>query len=377
MSTGYLWHALYGWNDTGSGSLTPADPAAGMQPVAFHFAHSDNKRRINELVEVSGLVDQLVKVPARPATADEILRVHTKEHHDRIVSESKLPKGGDAGDGISPFGRGGYEIAALAAGGAIAMVDAVVEGRVDNGFALVHPCGHHATAETGMGFCVFNNVAIAVKHARESLGVDRVAVLDWDVHHGNGTQSIFWEDPSVLTISMHQDRFFPQDEGFVTERGGGSGANTNLNIPLPPGTGDAGYLEAMDAVVVPALRAFDPQLIIVGCGFDPSILDPLSHTMVSAPGFAAMTEKVKAVAEQVCGGKLVMVQEGGYSIHYLAICGALTIAALAGVESIEDPYWFLVENLYGRAQLEPGQKEAIAEAAREVDRIPHPEGPRS
>ena len=374
MATGYLWHPLYGWNDTGSGSLTPADPAAGLQPVAFHFAHSDNKRRINELVEVSGLIDELQKVPARPATRDEILRVHTAAHHDRIVEESRLPKGGDAGDGISPFGRGGYEIAALAAGGAIAMVDAVVEGRVDNGYALVHPCGHHAIAETGMGFCVFNNVAVAVAHAREVLGVERVAVVDWDVHHGNGTQSIFWEDSSVLTVSLHQDRFFPQDQGFTTERGGGEGLNTNLNIPLPPGTGDAGYIHAMEEVVVPALRAFSPDLVIVGSGFDPSILDPLSHTMVSAEGFATLTARARGIAEEVCDGRLVMVQEGGYSIHYLAICGAVTIAQLAGVRPVDDPYWFLVENLYGRAELLPAQVEAIDEARQEIDRIPTPQG---
>ncbi|MBW0093414.1 class II histone deacetylase [Pseudonocardia sp. KRD-184] len=370
MTTGYLWHALYGWNDTGSGSLTPADPAAGLQPVAFHIAHSDNKRRINELVEVSGLIDELEVIRPRYATAEEILRVHTAEHHDRIVAESALPKGGDAGDGISPFGRGGYEIAALAAGGAIAMVDAVVQGRVDNGYALVHPCGHHAVAETGMGFCVFNNVAIAAKHAKEALGVERIAIVDWDVHHGNGTQSIFWEDPSVLTVSLHQDRYFPQDQGFTTERGGGAGLGTNLNVPLPPGTGDAGYLRAMEDVVVPALRAFRPDLVIVGSGFDPSILDPMSHTMVSAAGFGKLTEMIKAVAAETSGGRLVMVQEGGYSIHYLAICGAITIARLAGVEPIDDPYWFLIENLHGREELTPAQVEVIEAARKEVDTIP-------
>jgi acetoin utilization deacetylase AcuC-like enzyme len=355
VSTGYLWHALYGWNDTGSGSLTPADPAAGLQPVGHHFAHADNKRRMHELIEVSGLIDRLQRIPARAASAAEILRVHTPEHHDRIVAESALPKGGDAGDGVSPFGRGGYEIAALAAGGAIAMVDAVVGGTVDNGFALVNPCGHHAVADTGMGFCVFNNVAIAAKHAREVLGVERIAIVDWDVHHGNGTQSIFWEDPAVLTISMHQDRLYPPKGGLVEERGGGAGLYTNLNVPRPPGTGDAGYVDAMDSVVVPALRAFQPDLIIVACGFDPSYFDPLAHTMVSAEGFGTLTERVKDAAAELCGGRLVMVQEGGYSIHYVAICGAITIAALAGVEPIVDPYLALLADVYGVHDLEENQ----------------------
>ncbi|TFV67603.1 UNVERIFIED_ORG: class II histone deacetylase [Bacillus sp. AZ43] len=355
MTTGYLWHPLYGWNDTGSGSLTPADPAAGLQPVGHHFAHADNKRRMHELVEVSGLLDRLLRIPARPATREELLRVHTAEHHDRIVAESALPKGGDAGDGVSPFGKGGYEIAALAAGGALAMVDAVVGGVVDNGFALVNPCGHHAVPETGMGFCVFNNVAVAVRHAQEVLGVERIAVVDWDVHHGNGTQAVFWEDPRVLTISIHQDRLYPPNGGTVDERGGGAGLNTNLNVPRPPGTGDAGYVDAMDAVVVPALRAFEPDLIIVACGFDPSYFDPLAHTMVSAAGFATLTERIMEAAAELCDGRLVMVQEGGYSIHYVAICGAITIATLAGAEPMPDPYRSLLADVYGIDVLEEHQ----------------------
>ncbi|MGY2128528.1 class II histone deacetylase [Blastococcus sp. SYSU DS0617] len=355
MTTGYLWHPLYGWNDTGSGSLMPADPAVGLQPVGHHFAHADNKRRMHELVEVTGLLDRLHRVPARPATREELLRVHTPEHHDRIVAESALPKGGDAGDGVSPFGRGGYEIAALAAGGALAMVDAVVGGAVDNGFALVNPCGHHAVPETGMGFCVFNNVAVAVRHAQEVLGVARIAVVDWDVHHGNGTQAVFWEDPRVLTVSIHQDRLYPPKGGTVDERGGGAGLHTNLNVPRPPGTGDAGYLDAMDQVVVPALRAFQPDLIVIACGFDPSYFDPLAHTMVSAAGFAAMTERVMAAAAELCDGRLVMVQEGGYSIHYVAICGAITIATLAGQQPMADPYRELMADVYGLREHEEHQ----------------------
>jgi acetoin utilization deacetylase AcuC-like enzyme len=370
MTTGYLWHTLYGWNDTGSGSLTPADPGAGLQPVSYHFAHADNKRRMHELVQVIGLGDKVRNIPARPATRDEILRVHTAEHHDRIVEESALPKGGDAGDGISPFGKGGYEIAALAAGGAIAMVDAVCNGTVDNGFALVNPCGHHAVRETGMGFCVFNNIAVAAKHAREVLGVERIAIVDWDVHHGNGTQAIFWEDPNVLTISLHQDRFFPTDQGFTTERGGGAGVNTNLNVPLPPGTGDGGYLLAVDSVVLPALRAYRPDLILVACGFDPSILDPLSHTMVSAEGFGAMTQRLVDIAAELCSGKLVMVQEGGYSIHYVAVCGATSIAVLAGEQPMADPFLPLVENMYGRREVEDHQARICKIASELVPDIP-------
>lgn len=364
MATGYLWNELYGWNDTGSGSLGPSDVTRGLQPVSHHFAHADHKRRMHELIVVSGLAEHLVRVPARHATREQIVRVHTQEHHDRIVAESEWPKGGDAGDGNSPFGKGGYGIAALAAGGALAMVEAVVRGEVENGYALVNPCGHHATPETGMGFCVFNNVAIAVRHAQDVLGVERIAVVDWDVHHGNGTQSVFWEDPNVLTVSVHQDRLYPPDQGHVTERGGGLGTNANLNLPLPPGTGDAGYLYAMETVVLPAVRAFGPDLIVVACGFDPSFYDPLAHQMLSAQGFGTMTRMVRELARDLCEGRLAMVQEGGYSIHYVAICGATTVAALAGLEPIVDPL------APGARELEPHQKAVCDELALLLPEMP-------
>ncbi|UJH70199.1 hypothetical protein L0A91_13630 [Ornithinimicrobium sp. INDO-MA30-4] len=152
MTTGYLWDEIFGWHDTGSGSMFPADPLAGLQPIAHHVAHPDTKRRMHELVCVSGLIDHLTRVSPRNATDEEILRVHTVDYVERIKRESELPKGGDAGDGISPFGKGAFEIAARGAGSAIAMTEAVVNGDVDNGYALVNPAGHHAIAETGMGF---------------------------------------------------------------------------------------------------------------------------------------------------------------------------------------------------------------------------------
>lgn len=369
-STGYLWDEVYGWYDTGSGSLMPADPAAGLQPVSHQFSHPDTKRRMHELIAVSGLLRQLTTVTPRPATREEILRVHTDSHLERIARESTLPKGGDAGDGVSPFGKGGYEIAALAAGGAIAMVDAVVSGEVDNGFALVNPCGHHAVPDSGMGFCVFNNVAIAAAHAREALGLERIAIVDWDVHHGNGSQAIFWEDPNILTISMHQDRNFPSDSGLVDERGAGPGVHTNLNIPLPPGTGDAGYVRAIEDVVVPALRRFAPDLVIVACGFDANSYDPLARQMVSAEGFVRMTAIIKDASAGICDGKLVFVQEGGYSIHYVPICGLLTVAALAGLDTLTDPYLPAVAPQYGRLQVEDHQAQSIERSRLLVADIP-------
>jgi acetoin utilization deacetylase AcuC-like enzyme len=362
MTTGYVWHELFGWGDTGSGGLFPADPAVGLQPTGHHVAHPDTKRRLHELVAVSGLIDHLERIEPRHATDDEILRVHTREHVTRLRQESAQPKGGDAGDGISPFGKGGYEIATLAAGGAMALVEAVVAGRVDNGYALVHPAGHHAPAHTGMGFCLLNNAAIAVAHARAALGVRRIAVVDWDVHHGNGTQSIFWDEPDVLTVSLHQDGCFPPDSGHVTERGGPAAPGSAINVPLPPGTGDFGYLYAFEQVVVPALRDFAPELVVVASGLDPNAMDPLARQLVTSRGFRGMTEQLLAVADEVCDGRVAMVQEGGYSPLYVPFCGHAVIEALAGVKVLEDALLPVVGGMTGH-DLAPHQKALVDEVA--------------
>ncbi len=184
--TGYLWNTLYGWVDTGSGGLAPSSVAAGLQPISHHVAHPDTKRRLHELVVTSGLVEHLVELSAVPATREDVLRVHDASHVDRIVAEGLLPKGGDAGDGVSPFGQGGDSIAFLAAGGAIEATKAVVNGDVDRAYALINPPGHHAERALGRGFCIFNNTAVAAAYALEVLGLERVAIVDWDVHHGNG-----------------------------------------------------------------------------------------------------------------------------------------------------------------------------------------------
>ncbi|WP_454129437.1 class II histone deacetylase [Microbacterium aurum] len=360
MNTGYVWHELYGWWDMGSGGLAPADPRMGLQPLA-HWAHPDTKRRLHELVAVSGIIESLTRISPRKATEEELLRVHLPEHVHRIQRESDAPKGGDAGDGNSPFGAGGYEIARLSAGGAIALVEAVVQGKVDNGYAVINPPGHHARSDHGMGFCVFNNVAVATRHVQRELGVGRVAVVDWDVHHGNGTQQIFWEDPSVLTISIHQERCFPTDSGFVEESGAGRGEGFALNVPLAPGSGHGAYLYAMSQVIVPALRAFKPELIIVASGLDAGIHDPLARQLATSETFAAMTRQILDVAGDVCGGKVAILQEGGYSPHYVPFCGAAIIAELAGIEPLFDPYLAVTAGSRG-FDLEPHQR-------REIDQI--------
>lgn len=376
MTTGYVWNTVYGWADTGSGSLFPSDATTGLQPIGHHLAHPDTKRRFHELVAVSGILDELRSIRAVPAGEEDILRVHTPEHLARIKAESLQPKGGDAGDGCSPFGRGGYEIAALSAGGAIELVKAVVGGTVDNGYALVNPPGHHAMRATGMGFCIFNNVSVAAAYAKAVLGVERVAIVDWDVHHGNGTQDIWDADPSVLTISIHQHLCFPPQSGFREERGTGDGHGYAINIPLPPGSGDAAYLHAVDRVVAPALRAFRPELVLVASGFDASILDPLARQMVTSSGFRQLTRALLDLAAQLCDGRIAFIQEGGYSPHYVPFCGVAVLRELLGKEFAADPYTPIVSTQGGDVLL-AHEAEAIAAAVPLLDVLEERGGDRS
>jgi len=331
MATGYVWHELYGWHDTGTNAgLLPGDSTM-VQPY-LHFESPESKQRFASLVEVSGLARHLVRIEPSPATDEDILRCHTPAHLARLTEESTNPKGGDAGDGTSPFGYRALDIARLAAGGSIAALEAVLSGQVRNAYALVRPPGHHARPETGMGFCMLGNAAIAIAKAQAERPGLRVVSMDWDVHHGNGTQAIFWEDPSVLTISMHQDQLFPADSGFLHERGAGKGEGYALNIPLPAGTGNGGYLHALTEVVVPAIRRFAPDVIVIPSGFDASCFDPLGRMAVTADGYRAMTSVMMDIADEQCDGRLMMTHEGGYSPTYVPLCGVSVLSELSGVE---------------------------------------------
>jgi acetoin utilization deacetylase AcuC-like enzyme len=277
---------------------------------------------------------------------------------------------GDAGDGSSPFGRESYRIALLAAGGVIAAVDAVLDSATDNAYALVRPPGHHASRETGWGFCVFNNVAIAAQHAR-SRGIRRIAVIDWDVHHGNGTESIFAEDPSVLTISMHQDGAYPPGSGPVDYLGEGAGLGTSLNIPLPPGSGSGAYAAAMTDVVRPALRRFRPELLLVASGLDGNGADTMARQMLSSEGFRMLARHAREAADELCGGRLVLAHEGGYNPFVVPFCGLAILEELSGARTdVDDPYLAWIEG-YGQGLL-PHQAESVARAAANVTAVPTP-----
>lgn len=361
MTTGYVWHDRYVWHNTGT-SFGSAPPWSGVQPYS-HFESPESKARFNSLVRVSGLIDSLKQIPARYATKEDLLRVHSEEYVDSIKARSD--NGGSDGtlDG-TPFGAGSYEIASLAAGGTIAATEAVLTGAVDNAYALVRPPGHHAVRDSALGFCIFGNVAIAIEWARAVHGVERVAVVDWDVHHGNGTQSMFEADPDVLNISFHQDRLFPYDSGLITEIGIGAGEGSVINVPLPAGSGDGAYIKALSDVAAPAIRAFTPDIILVSSGFDASALDPLGRMAVTSHGYRNMTEQLRDVAADVCGGRLVMSHEGGYSPVYVPYCGLAVLEALSGVSTgVADPVVSALAAPSPTARVTAPQKAVIDEAA--------------
>ena len=368
MATGLVWDERYMWHDTGSAG-GPLRAGGWIEPDV-HVENPATKRRLKNLLDASGLTARLAPIAPRPATAEELCRVHDPAYVDRI-RELSAASGGDAGL-LTPFGPGSYEIACLAAGGVIAAVDAVIDGVVDNAYALVRPPGHHALRDMGMGFCIFGNVAIAVKHAHAARGVRRTAIVDWDVHHGNGTQSAFLDDPDVLAISLHEGCYFPPGSGRVEENGEGAGAGATINVPLPAGSGAGAYMAAMERVVVPAIDRFEPELIVVACGFDASFMDPLGHQLLDSSFYRAATRLLMDAAARHAGGRLVLAHEGGYSSAYVPFLGLATIEELSGERTgVEDPFLGMNEGIES-VPLQPHQAEAVAAAAALVERVPRP-----
>lgn len=365
LSTGFLCHELYMWHETG--------PYAGLVPPGLDVEPGQNcespesKRRIRNLLEVSGLLEQLASIKPVPAGIDDLARFHTHEYIDRIRKMS-ADDGGDGGE-FSPFGRGSFDIGLLSAGGTIQMMEAVLAGKVQNGYALVRPPGHHAETDIGRGYCLFGNIAIAIMKAQAVHHVGRVAVVDWDVHHGNGTQQAFYDSDRTLTISIHQDRLYPFESGSIEENGQGAGEGYNLNVPLPPGSGVGAYGAAFDKVVIPALERFRPEMIFVASGFDAGGHDPLGRMMMHSDGYRSLTGKLMDTAIELCEGRLVFSHEGGYNPYHVPYCGLAVLEELSGISThIEDPWMPLMQD-WGQQGLQPHQEATIARAAALVEKI--------
>jgi len=328
MATGFYWDEKCFWH-AGEGYAGNYQIGGHVQPLSYGGLPEspESKRRLKSLVDVTGLGRELIQRSAPMATLQELERVHPPAFLRKFKELS------DAGGGElglrTPFGRGGFEIAALSAGLARSALFAVLEGEVDNAYALSRPPGHHCLPDWPNGFCLLANIPVAIEAALAEGLLERVAVVDWDVHHGNGTEAVYYDRDDVLTISLHQDRNYPVDTGEAEARGAGAGEGFNLNIPLPGGTGHSGYLEAYDRFVTPALEAFQPDAIIVACGYDASIFDPLSAMMAVPDTFRQMTRKIMETADDLCDGKLMMVHEGGYSDVHVPFCGHAVLETMA------------------------------------------------
>ena len=310
------------------------DPVYLKHNTGEHVENSGRLESIISYLEKTKLKSQLIPISPRPATQSELTRIHDAHYITYIQSVAR--QGGGSLDSETKMSAGSYEAAIYAAGGAIRAAEAVMEDRVDSAFALVRPPGHHATPNRAMGFCLFNNIAIAAGYLISKYGLERLAIIDFDVHHGNGTQAAFETNPQVLYVSVHQHPLFP-GTGNILESGSGEATGTKINIPLPPGCGDAEYKMAFEQIVIPAVRRFKPQFILVSAGYDSHWADDIAAMQVSVSGFVQIVKIIQGLAGEMCGGHLVLVLEGGYHLAALAASVAATFEVLLGKDNIEDP----------------------------------------
>ena len=297
MTTGLIFSDVYLEHDTGP--------------------HPENSLRLSNTVShfrQTGLWDRFEHLLPRAATVEEIERAHGADQiaFAREVAES----GGGHLDGDTPVSPRSYESAMLAAGGLFTALDSVMEGEVDNGICLVRPPGHHATPQRSMGFCLFNNIALGAMHLRETHGLERILIADFDVHHGNGTQDIFYDDPSVLFFSLHRYPFYP-GTGSASERGDGPGEGFTVNVPLPGGTSTEEYMAHFTEFVEGQAVEYDPDFILISAGFDGYVLDPLGAFCLHGEQFKDMTLRLRDLASKVCSGRVVSTLEGGYNLNDL------------------------------------------------------------
>ncbi len=316
MKVGYVYDPVYLKHDTG-----------------YHPENAQRLEAIMAHLEETGLIEQLTQIAPRPATVEELTYVHQATYVSHI--QDLAVKGGwlDPDTVMSPDS---YDAALYAAGGVIEATDAVLSSRVNSAFALVRPPGHHATALAAMGFCLFNNLAIAAQHALKKHKLEKVAIIDFDVHHGNGTQEAFASNPQVLYVSVHQYPHYP-GTGTIDETGSGAARGSKVNIPLPGGSGDDEYRQVFEKIIAPVTRRFHPELLLASAGYDSHWKDRLAMMEVSTTGFAEMVRTIKELADELCDGKLVLVLEGGYNLKALATSVKATFDVLLGKNDVEDP----------------------------------------
>jgi acetoin utilization deacetylase AcuC-like enzyme len=300
--------------------------------------HPESPARLESIrteLQRAGLWARLTPVTSHPVDLDLLGRVHARAYIDQVAAISA--RGGGYLDSDTYLVRETYDAARLAAGGSAELVRSILSGRGQNGIALVRPPGHHAERRRGMGFCIFNNIAVAAQAALDEFGLQRVLIFDWDVHHGNGTQDIFYDSPNVLFVSTHQYPHYP-GTGDWREAGAGAGAGFTLNMPLPAGVGDAGFARLLTDVVTPLAERFRPELILVSAGYDAHWRDPLAGLHLSLGGYWHLASGLVELAGRLCGGRIAVFLEGGYDLKVLSLGVADTCRALLGdAERGEDP----------------------------------------
>lgn len=309
------------------------DPIYLKHETGEHVESPDRLVSIMSYLEQSKIMPLLTPITPRAATENELALVHQKQYITYIQSVSC--NGGGYLDLDTVMSAHSYEAALYAAGGAIRAAESVMEGKVDNAFALVRPPGHHAIPNRAMGFCLFNNIAIAAKYIMPKFKVERLAIIDFDVHHGNGTQAAFYNDPNVLYVSTHQSPLYP-GTGYIEESGTTQAQGANINIPLPPGCGDVEFKQVFEQIIVPAVRRFQPQVILVSAGYDAHWADSISQMQVSISGFIEMAKIIKGLAAESCSNRLVCVLEGGYNLTALAASVGATFEVLLDKEITPD-----------------------------------------
>jgi acetoin utilization deacetylase AcuC-like enzyme len=286
--------------------------------------HPERPERIKVLLDLAASLDsvEFQLLSPRAATRAEIETCHSAEHFALVESTSRLNQFALDGDTITS--RDSFGVSLLAAGGFVTLLDVIAAGECRNGFALVRPPGHHARPDHAMGFCLFNTIAVGAEHLKRAHKAQRILVMDWDVHHGNGTQEIFYADPSVLFISTHQYPFYP-GTGAAREVGAGPGEGYTINIPLPAGCADGEYLGVFRDIIAPTVQKFQPDWILVSAGFDPHKRDPLAGMAVTEAGFAAMARALLRLADESAAGKIAFLLEGGYDLSALSVSVAAVL----------------------------------------------------
>ncbi len=302
--TGYVYDDRYLWHD----------------PGAWHPERPDRLKAIQANLKESGVLELLIQIDPYSAPLAWVERLHDPDYIRRF--REACQRGETIFEvedcGISPQS---YEIALLAAGGVMAAADAIMGDRVDNAFCAVRPPGHHAERDRAMGFCFFNNVALGAMYLLENFGLQRVAIIDWDVHHGNGTQHLFEADPRVFYLSLHEDpQYCYPGTGHPREQGKGAGKGFTLNLPFPPHSGDEEYLAALRDEGLPRVRQFGPEFVMISAGFDAHAKDPLAHMELTRSGYREMARLLLDLAQESAGGRLITVLEGGYNLEILEEC---------------------------------------------------------